>query len=88
MSPVQGYPVHNKSQTTQLQSTVSAATSDVDRENQTIPHHPITCTGSLAYNDDGSLACDHAKTEAGDRRTQACAVHSIALMLIELAMEL
>lgn len=48
-------------------------------------HHPITCTGTLAYHDDGTFACEHAVAPADDPRTRYCLDHSLALLLIELA---
>lgn len=50
-----------------------------------IPHHPITCPSELRYYEDGSFECAHAKVPADDGRTQACVIHSVALLLIEIA---
>lgn len=68
-----------------LQATLSASSacgvvSDVR------PHHPISCSGELAYHADGTLACEHAVAPADDPRTRYCLDHSMALLLIELAM--
>jgi hypothetical protein len=66
-----------------LQATLSASSAITDIEVQ--PHHPITCTGRLWFHEDGSLECEHARTAPGDRRTAYCIDHSIALLLIEVA---
>lgn len=79
-------PVHN--QAVQLQSTCSAATAGCSTNPENMVHHPITCTGNLAYDEDGSLSCDHQKMEPDDPRTQAVLNHSMALLIIELAMSL
>jgi hypothetical protein len=72
-----------------LQSTLSLASTGTDGGRSVAPHHPITCSvGELRYEDDGSFSCDHAVVEPHDPRTQACVVHSIALLIIELAKEL
>jgi len=68
-----------------LQATLSASSAMADTALR--PHHPITCTGPLRYNEDDSLECDHARTEPGDQRTAYCVDHSVALLLIELAVE-
>lgn len=68
---------------TGLQQICSASTANVD--SQIYPHHPIQCTGDLYYFEDGSMACDHAKTDAKDSRTRACLIHSVAILLIEMA---
>jgi hypothetical protein len=66
-----------------LQATLSASSAFAEPPVQ--PHHPITCTGPLRLNEDGSLECDHARTEPKDQRTAYCIDHSIALLLIETA---
>ena len=71
-----------------LQSTLSSASACVDGR-LVAPHHPITCArGELRYEEDGAFSCDHGAVEPHDPRTQACIVHSIALLIIELAQEL
>lgn len=77
----------NSGQGMNLQQTVSAATSNQESFRGG-PHHPITCSGELFYYDDGSFSCEHAKAPADDLRTQQSVTHSIAILLIELAMEL
>jgi len=67
--------------THQLQSTVSAATSGVDLPPGVL-HHPITCTGELTF-DEEFFACPHAEVPITERRTKACLVHSMALLIIE-----
>ena len=68
----------------QLQSTISASTSGTPPE--VIPHHPITCTGNIYYDEDGTFRCDHSSAPPDNVRTQQCVTHSIALLLIEMAM--
>lgn len=67
---------------TGIQSTLSAATSN---ESAVIPHHPITCQGNLYFEEDGSMGCDHAKVPPDEPRNKAIQVHSIAMLIIELA---
>lgn len=64
-----------------LQATLSAASAGGE---PFFPHHPVTCAGALSLYDDGALECEHARTEAGDIRTQACVDSSIAILLFEL----
>jgi hypothetical protein len=71
-----------------LQATLSASSAMSPPEGVSIPHHPITCTGSLSYDDDGTFGCEHATVPPGDIRTQFCIDHSIALLLIELCRNL
>lgn len=52
-----------------------------------MPHHPITCSTTLRFHDDGSLECDHATAKPDDIRTQHCVNHTVALLLIELAVK-
>lgn len=47
-------------------------------------HHPITCKGILALEDDGTFRCPHYAALPGDRRTQHVLNQSIALLLMEL----
>lgn len=73
----------------QLQATLISATSPGNDAVIVVPHHPITCrTGSLYYEEDGAFKCDHAEVPSGDLRTNQSIRHSMALLLIELAMEL
>ncbi len=67
-----------------LQATLSASSAMSPPEGISIPHHPITCTSPLHYEDDGTFGCEHATVPPGDVRTQFCIDHSIALLLIEL----
>lgn len=73
------------SSTPNLQATCAAVTSG---SGHVFPHHPITCASKLGYETDGSMWCAHAKTEANDQRTHAAVVHSVAVLLIELASQL
>lgn len=70
-----------------LQATLSAGSAETG-PNPTLPHHPITCQGSLALEEDGVMSCDHAKTLPRDIRTQHCVNQSVAILLIELARSL
>lgn len=76
----------NASGSVNLQSTISAATA-MSSEGVPIimPHHPITCSAGLYFDEEGVLSCDHAKTEKGDSRTQAALHHSVAILLLECA---
>jgi len=51
-------------------------------------HHPCTCPTTLRYDEDGRFSCEHTTVEPGDRRTQYCVDHSVALLLIEQARNL
>jgi hypothetical protein len=68
----------------QLQSTIAAATAAKMPDLQ--PHHPITCTSNIYYDEDGTFRCDHASAPPDDVRNNQCVTHSIALLLIEIAM--
>lgn len=70
----------------QLQSTIAAATATGDTEVH--PHHPITCTSKIYYEEDGTFRCEHASAPPDNVRTQQCLTHSLALLLIELAMKM
>lgn len=68
-----------------LQATLSLSSATGADEPAVRPHHPITCsTSSLRYEEDGTFACSHAEVPPGDRRTQSCLDHTIALLLLEL----
>ena len=71
-----------------LQATLSSCSASGDEAAVVRPHHPITCTSELRLEPDGSLLCDHAAAPADDQRTRACVNHSLALLLIELALNL
>jgi hypothetical protein len=72
--------------TVNLQSTLAAANPPTDPPPK--PHHPISCHDELLWlAEDGTLGCPHARVPAGDRRTQGCVDHSIAILLLELAVE-
>jgi hypothetical protein len=66
----------------------SSALADTDGQGGLRPHHPVTCSGALRYDEEGTLACDHASASAEDRRTQFCLTYSVSLLLIELVNEL
>lgn len=70
----------------QLQSTIAAATASGVPEVQ--PHHPITCGDKLYYEEDGTFRCEHASAPPDNVRSQQCVTHSLALLLIELAMKM
>lgn len=69
-----------------FQSTLSATTMD-SSDTVVYPHAPITCHSKLRYNEDNSFECEHAKVGANDPRTNRAVRHSIAVLLIELAVE-
>lgn len=72
-----------------LQATISAATAGTgDNTIPVLPHHPITCSADLYFNEDGDLSCTHAKAPHGDARTQASLNHSVACLIVELACQL
>ena len=71
-----------------LQATLSASSAVPPEAGLAVPHHPITCTSSLRFGEDGAFACEHAIVPPGDVRTQFCIDHSIALLLIELSRSL
>jgi hypothetical protein len=71
-----------------LQATLAASSAAEAWDPFVLPHHPITCTGTLSYGDDGSFCCEHSAAPPGDVRTRLCVDHSIALLLIELSQHL
>lgn len=66
-----------------LQATVSSMSVTHQVVN---PHHPITCTGPL-FVDEDTFSCDHAKVPLDDERTRAAIIHSIAILMFEIAGE-
>lgn len=70
----------------QLQSTIAAATATGDTGIH--PHHPIACSDKIYYDEDGTFRCEHATAPADNLRSQQCVTHSLALLLIELAMKM
>jgi hypothetical protein len=76
-------PIHNAGGAINLQATLSASSAGAGVDCR--PHHPITCTGELAFHEDGRFACEHGAVPPGDERTVYCLQHSIALLLIEVA---
>ena len=66
-----------------LQATLSASSSGLDSP-VSGKHHPITCTDELELDEDG-LRCPHTSVPGDDARTQGCVDHSVAILLIELA---
>jgi hypothetical protein len=71
-----------------LQATLSLSSVTGPDEAIVKPHHPITCSGPLRYEEDGSFSCHHASVPPGDVRTQSCLDHTVALLLLELVEEL
>lgn len=69
-----------------LQGTLSAASAVAGHP--VSPHHPITCASNLRLEEDGAFACEHAAVPADDMRTRQCIEHSIAMLLIEVAVQL
>lgn len=82
------YTLPSEQNSYQLQSTCSASTSGVGTLPPGVLHHPITCTSKIFYEEDGSFSCEHGTVPADDPRTQACVIHSVALLIVELAMAL
>jgi hypothetical protein len=74
--------------TANLQATLSSSSAGAPPDEIVQPHHPITCPTELRLEDDGAFACQHASAPSGDLRTRSCINHSVALLLIELALEL
>jgi len=69
-----------------LQSALSAANPPTDPPPR--PHHPIMCREELLWlADDGTFGCEHAQVPPDDRRTRGCIDQSVAILLIELAVE-
>jgi hypothetical protein len=71
-----------------LQATLSLSSATGPDETDVRPHHPITCSSGLRFEDDGTFACGHASVPPGDARTQSCLDHTVALLLLELCQEL
>jgi hypothetical protein len=71
-----------------LQATLSLSSATGVEEAIVKPHHPITCSSSLRYEEDGTFACGHASVPPGDNRTQSCLDHTIALLILELCQNL
>lgn len=67
-----------------LQATLSASSANAEVYS---PHHPITCQSRLWLHEDGSLECEHVRSEPDDERVKHCIDHSIALLLIEIAVK-
>lgn len=76
-------PVTSGAGSINLQSTLSASSAGTEAVN---PHHPITCADALEYDlDGGEFRCPHVSVALTEERTVRCVQHSIALLLIELA---
>ena len=71
-----------------LQATLSLASATGPAEASVRPHHPITCSSPLRFEEDGTFACRHASVPPDDARTKSCLDHSVALLLMELLEEL
>jgi hypothetical protein len=69
-----------------LQTALAASSATAD--SPTAGHHPVACKdGGLSLHEDGRFACDHAVVGPDDPRTQQAIDHSVALLLIELALD-
>lgn len=79
-----GTPIHQQNSFS-LQSTLSSSSSGTKAEGEAEirPHHPITCSGALAYTEENELVCEHASTPPNDLRTDHCIRHSLVLLLLE-----
>jgi hypothetical protein len=71
-----------------LQATLSLSSAAGPEEPIVKPHHPITCSSPLRFEEDGTFACGHAEVPPGDVRTQSCLDHTVALLLLELCQNL
>lgn len=74
-----GTPIHQAN--VQLQSVISSATSGVG--DAVMPHHPLTCSSDLCFNEDNSFECEHVRVDAADPRTQSGIHHSMVLLILE-----
>lgn len=70
-----------------LQTALSAF-SQLSTDPKVEPHHPITCSSTLRYEEDGSFNCPHAEVTADNPRLVAVLNHSIAILILEQAMAL
>jgi hypothetical protein len=83
-SSIGGYPLYQQpDSSTQLQSTISAATSGVGDLPPDVKHHPITCGEELRFDEDGVFSCPHGAVPNDDKRTKACLIHSLAVLILE-----
>ena len=73
----------NDMSSSQFQSAVSSTTSCNWKLPDGDPHHPITCTDKIYFDEHGTFACEHGEVPPDDERTKACLNHSLALLLIE-----
>ncbi len=71
-----------------LQATLSLSSATGPDQPAVRPHHPITCSSPLRYEEDGTFACGHVAVPPDDARTQSCLDHTIALLLLELVQDL
>ena len=71
-----------------LQPILSSSSALFDPGAEVRPHHPVTCTSPLRYDESVGLACDHAAVPPDDPRTRFCVTYSVALLLIELVHDL
>ena len=67
-----------------LQTTLAAAAPPTD---QHPGHHPIQCKTLIVLEEDGRMGCEHLYVEASDPRTQNAIDHSVAILIIELAVQ-
>jgi hypothetical protein len=71
-----------------LQPILSSSSAFVETEDAVRPHHPVTCSDNLRYDDEGRLECDHASAPPDDLRTRFCLHYSVSLLLLELVNDL
>lgn len=77
--------IHNRvASEINLQATISAASAMTESVES---HHPITCTSRLYLHEDGRFECEHTVVPPGDIRTGFAVDHSIAILLIECALD-
>lgn len=73
-------------QNNSLQSTLSAASTD-STLSPVYPHHPLTCSDKLYFNEDNSFGCEHVTVPEDDPRTRFALKSSVATLIIELVYE-
>lgn len=77
--------MHHAGGSINLQATLSASSAGTE-QGRYDPHHPITCAGELELDfEAGEFRCPHAGVPVNEERTTYCLQHSIALLIIELA---
>jgi hypothetical protein len=69
-----------------LQTTLAATNPPTDKS--PTPHHPLSCRSELLWLDeDGTFGCEHVQVPPDDPRTRGAIDQSVAILLLELAVE-